>query len=370
MKTLSTRIFVLLAVAFASAAFVACSDDDATPPRLTPETGEFGFTSGSYTKTLAVETEHLASFSAEVIYAGAETGWVTPRVVAGGVQVTVQPNTASSPRSAKLVLSAPGVQPVEVAISQKAKFASELIGSYSPRFDQASYDFGLFIASEWNEQGAPKLMLGTTEIEWALIEMMLPQLAGIYYVQGLAGLDLLDDGRLAARYHTVTLENGMTDIFSPTFGTETLVFPDPVMYPAIPVDLIKYYTQGDKIFLSVDKPFISRVDPGTLGAPIVSVIEGLIAKYRLALVSNEEVFALPLKYKVEQDVLTLYVDREMILPFKQLLLDVIGSAVPDAGISMSEEMTIAKADILQFVTGLFDNSTKLEIGIKLTRQAE
>lgn len=367
MKTFFAKAALLLAVVLTS---VACNDDGEARPQLIPESGTFGFTSGSYSKTLAVETRHLPSFSVGVIYAGSETGWVTPEVVEGGVKITVEPNTASTPRSAKLVLSAAGVQDVEVAIDQKAKFESELIGSYVPRFDQANYDFGIFITSEWNEKGAPKLMLGTTEIEWALIEMMLPQLAGIYYVQGLAGLDLLDDGRLVARYHSVTLKNGMDDIFSPTFGEEVLSFPDPETLPIVPVDAVKYYTQGGKIYLSVDKLFLSRVDPGTLGVPVATMIDGMISKYRLALVSNEEVFALPLKYKVEGEVLTLYVDREMMLPFKALLADLIGQMIPEAGISMSEEMTIAQADVLKFVTDMFDNSTKLEIGIKLTRQAE
>lgn len=368
MKTLFAKAALLLAVVLTS---VACNDDGQATPQLIPESGTFGFTSGSYSKTLAVETRNLSSFSADVIYAGSETGWVTSaQVVEGGVRISVEPNTASTPRSAKLVLSAAGVQDVEVTIDQKAKFESELIGSYVPKFDQAAYDFGIFITSAWNEKGAPKLMLGTTEIEWALVEMMLPQLAGIYYVQGLAGLDLLDDGRLVAKYHSVTLKNGMNDIFSPTFGEEVLSFPDPATLPIVPVDAVKYYTQGGKIYLSVDKLFLSRVDPGTLGVPVATMIDGMISKYRLGLVSNEEVFALPLKYKVEVETLTLYVDREMMLPFKALLADLIGQMIPEAGISMSEEMTIDKADVLKFVTDLFDNSTKLEIGIKLTRQAE
>ena len=96
----------------------------------------------------------------------------------------------------------------------------------------------------------------------------------------------------------------------------------------------------------------------------------MIAKYKLGVVSNDEVFALPLKYKVEGDVSTLYVDREMILPFKGLLADVVGQMVPDEGVSMGEEMAITKEDILKFVSDMFDNSTKFELGIKLTKQAK
>lgn len=372
MKNILRRIASAFIVCAALTAFTACNDnDDKLDGKLTPETTEFNFTSGTYSKVLAVSTEKVASYTADVVYEGSESGWVTPEVQQGGVKITVEPNAASTKRSAKLVLTAAGAPDVTVAITQKAKFSSELTGSYAPRWSQEDYDFGFFLTTEWNEKGAPSLMLGGTKIEWMLVEMMMPQLIGAsYYVQGLVGLDLLDDGRISAKYHTVTLENGLTDILNPTFGKEVLTFPDAVTMPEVPVDAISYYTQDGKIFLAVDKQFISKVDPGTLGVPIATFIDGFISKYQLGLVSNSEVFALPLKYKVEGDMLTLYVDREMILPFKGVLVDVIGSMVPDEGVSMGEGMAIAKEDILNFVTGIFDNSTKFELGIKLTKQAE
>lgn len=374
MKNIFMRAAMLLAVGAMGFAFTACNDDDKQDQaKLTPETTDFRFTSGTYSKVLAVETEHLSSYSADVVYDGSETGWVTPVVQEGGVKITVQPNTASTKRSAKLVLSAPGVQDVTVAITQKAKFASELIGNYVPKVNTAAYDFGLVLSTEWNDNGAPSLPLNGDKdnaIEWGLVEYMLPMMVGAYYAQGLVGLELLDDGRVGAKYRSVTLENGLTDIFNPTFGEEVLSFPDIETLPIVPVDAISYYTQDGKIYLAVDKQFISKVDPGTLGTPIAAMIDGMIAKYKLGVVSNEEVFALPLKYKVEGDVSTLYVDREMILPFKGLLVDLIGQLVPDEGVSMGEEMAITKEDILKFVTDIFDNSTKFELGIKLTKQAK
>lgn len=374
MKNIFMRAAMLLAVGAMGFAFTACNDDDKQDQaKLTPETTDFRFTSGTYSKVLAVETEHLSSYSADVVYDGSETGWVTPVVQEGGVKITVQPNTASTKRSAKLVLSAPGVQDVTVAITQKAKFVSELIGNYAPKVNTAAYDFGLVLSTEWNDNGAPSLPLNGDKdnaIEWGLVEYMLPMMVGAYYAQGLVGLELLDDGRVGAKYRSVTLENGLTDIFNPTFGEEVLSFPDIETLPIVPVDAISYYTQDGKIYLAVDKQFISKVDPGTLGTPIAAMIDGMIAKYKLGVVSNEEVFALPLKYKVEGDVSTLYVDREMILPFKGLLVDLIGQLVPDEGVSMGEEMAITKEDILKFVSDIFDNSTKFELGIKLTKQAK
>lgn len=380
MKNIFMRAAMLLAVGAMGFAFTACNDDDKQDQaKLTPETTDFRFTSGTYSKVLAVETEHLSSYSADVVYDGSETGWVTPVVQEGGVKITVQPNTASTKRSAKLVLSAPGVQDVTVAITQKAKFVSELIGTYVPKASGQygdPYAYGFYMLTEWNDKGAPALKIGVNDkgednlIPWALVEMLLPNVVGGYYTKGLVELDLQNDGRIGAQYHPVILADDMSNIMAPDFGKEVLMFPDAETLPIVPVDAISYYTQDGKIYLAVDKQFISKVDPGTLGTPIAAMIDGMIAKYKLGVVSNEEVFALPLKYKVEGDVSTLYVDREMILPFKGLLVDLIGQLVPDEGVSMGEEMAITKEDILKFVSDIFDNSTKFELGIKLTKQAK
>lgn len=363
---------MLLTVAATAFTFTACNDDDKQDQaKLTPETTDFRFTSGTYSKVLAVDAEHVSSYTADVLYNGSETGWVTPEVQQGGVKITVEPNTASSPRSAKLVLSAAGIPDVTVTISQKAKFSSELVGSYVPKAN------GFYISTKWNEKGAPALTIGKDEngdpiqIMWELVEGFGPYIVSGYYNGGLVGLDLLDDGRIAAKYHPVHFEEDMSNILAPDFGKETLMFPDPVTMPIVPVDAISYYTQGGKIFLAVDKQFISKVDPGTLGVPIVTMIDGMIAKYQLGLVSDSEVFALPLKYEIGSDnTLKLYVDRDMMLPFKGVLVDLIGQLVPDEGLVMSEEMAIAKADILKFVSDIFDNSTEFELGIYLTKQAE
>lgn len=377
MKNIFTKRAFMPFIACACLAAVACNDNEDPQPSLKPETTQFNFTSGSYTKVLAVEAKHLTSFHADVVYSGSETDWVeTPQVVEGGVKIAVKPNTASTPRSARLVLSAAGMQDVEVIISQKAQFSSELIGTYAPWIDAEASDYGLFIKTEWNENGAPSLMLGTTKIEWALVEMMVPMIVGAsYYYQGLVDLELMDDGRIGVRYHPVTLKDGMNSILDPTFGKETLSFPDPVTLPVVPVDVMGYYTQGDKIYLSVDKRFISKMDPGTLDQPIVKMIDGMISKYGLALVSNNEVFALPLKYKVEGDMLTLYVDREMMLPFKQLLIDLLDQLLPSVAAAAQEGtgdggLGIDPVALKKFVSDIFDNSTKFELGVKMTKKAQ
>lgn len=377
MRNIFTKRTFMPFIACACLAAVACNDNEEPQPSLKPETTQFNFTSGSYAKVLTVEAKRLSSFHADVVYSGSEIDWVeTPQVVENGVKIAVKPNTGSTSRSARLVLSAAGMQDVEVVIKQKARFTSELVGSYVPWIDAEASDYGLFLKTEWNAKGAPSLMLGTTKIEWALIEMMVPMIVGAsYYYQGLAGLDLMDDGRISVRYHPVTLKDGMNSILDPTFGKETLSFPDPVTLPFVPVDVMGYYTQGEKIYLSVDKRFISKMDPGTLEQPIVKMIDGMISKYGLALVSNNEVFALPLKYKVEGDMLTLYVDREMMLPFKELLIDLLDQLLPSVAAAAQEGtgdggLGIDPVALKKFVTDMFDNSTKFELGVKMTKQAE
>lgn len=377
MRNIFTKRIFMPFIACACLAAVACNDNEEPQPSLKPETTQFNFTSGSYAKVLTVEAKHLSSFHADVVYSGSEIDWVeTPQVVENGVKIAVKPNTGSIPRSAKLVLSAAGMQDVEVVINQKARFTSELIGSYVPWIDAEASDYGLFLKAAWNEKGAPSLMLGDTKIEWALIEMMVPMLVGAsYYYQGLVGLDLMNDGRIGVRYHPVTLKDGMNSILDPTFGKETLSFPDPATLPVVPVDAVRYYTQGGKIYLSVDKRFISKIDPGTLGVPVVSFIDGFISKYKLGLVSDEEIFALPLKYTVEKEMLTLYVDREMMLPFKELLIDLLDQLLPAVAAAAQEGggdggLGIDPAALKKFVTDIFDNSTKFELGVKMTKQAE
>lgn len=174
-------------------------------------------------------------------------------------------------------------------------FKSELIGSYVPRVDQTAYDFGIFLSTAWNDKGAPALPLNGDKdnpISWELVEALLPQMAGVYYARGLVSLELQNDGHVGAKYRSVTLENGITDIFVPTFSEEVFTFPDAATLPMVPADAVCYYTQNGKLYLTVSKEFISKIDPGTLGTPICTMIEGMISQYNLGLVSNKNIFAL------------------------------------------------------------------------------
>lgn len=370
MKNLFTKAAVLLTLSLCTVSLVSCSDDE-DPAVLKPKADAMNFTSGTYSKSLPLEMSNISDWNVDVQYSGSETGWVTAEKKADAVLVKVDPNSGSTARSATLILSAPGAPEVSVPVSQKAKFSSALTGSYKPDAEKGSY--GFHFVAEWDAQkGAPSLTMGETELPWVLIESMLPQIVGIYYVQGLVGLDLLDDGRLVAKYHEVILKNGIESILDPTFGTETLTFPDAVTMPEVPVDVVTYYTQNSQIYLAADKYFINQVDPGTLGVPICSYIDGLIAKYSLPIVSDKGSYALPLKYTVDGNRLLLNIDRTMMLPFKQVLVDLIGQLMPamtEAAGSEGAAGLDPKA-ITDFVEAVFDNSTKFEIGIYLIKQAD
>lgn len=372
MKTLSTRIFVLLAVAFASAAFVACSDDDEKqkPGTLTPETTEFRFTGGSYSKTLAVATENLASFAADVVYAGTETGWVTPEVVAGGVKLTVQPNTSSKARSATLVLSARGVPSVEVAVSQKAAVRSDLTGRWVPAMNsQNAGDFFLDIAwTESDPELLPKVPLWenddpvTVAAIPELVNMMLPSM----YSSGLAYFDFLDGGLFGAGYHAMS---GMLQ-----FDEAVSVFPDEASLAVLPADALTFFTENGKLYLAVDKAFLARIGREKLNMDLCQLVDGFIALHPdLKIHSDEEVYALPLKYVIEGDKLTVMVDKEMMLPYLSLLSAVSELLLPEV-IRIPLGESALGICVRPLLTGLLraldEHTTSIELGIRLTRQAE
>lgn len=365
----AAKLFALLLIV--TPPLASCSndgkDDPGTVPVITPQVGEMSFTSGTYAKRLPLDMSGVAEWDADVVYTGSDKGWATAKKEESAVVLTVEPNTGAA-RSATLRISAPGMADITIPVEQKAKFSSELIGSYTPYSDINDY-YGAHFVTEWSEAGAPNLSLAGMELPWALVEAMLPTLIGAYYSQGLAGLELMDDGRIGVKYHTVTLPNGFESILDPVFGAETLSFPDAVTMPAVPLDVVTYYTQEGKIYLAADKRFIAEAAGET---PILSMIDGLIAKYSLPVVSNDDIYALPLKYTLDGDSLLIYVDRTMILPFKKVLTDLIGQLVPlvDAdGDGVADEGTMDPAAITKFINDVFDNSTRFELGIYLKRAA-
>lgn len=370
MKNLFTKAALLLIVSLGAVALVSCSDDE-DPAVLKSKAEGMNFTSGTYSKSLPVEAVNVSDWTVDVQYSGSETGWVTAEKKAGAVLVKVEPNSGSTARSATLILSAQGVPDVSVPVSQKAKFSSPLVGTYTPNAMASDFEkdyYGFRFYAKWDEQkGAPTLTLGSMELNWDTIAGMLPMMVGAIYLQGLVSVELLDDGRIIAKYHEISFENGITD---PSFGKETLTFPDAVTMPEVPVDVVTYYSQNSQIYLAADKYFIKQVDPGTLGVPICSYIDGLIAKYSLPVVSDTGSYALPLKYTLGADNnLLIYIDRTMMLPFKQVLVDLIKQYLPALTADEGGSEALDPQAITDFVGAVFDNSTEFELGIHLMKQA-
>lgn len=368
MLTEATKLFALLAIV--TLPLASCSSDDngeGGVPSITPQAETMRFTSGTYAKRLPLAMSGVTDWNADVVYKGSQTGWVTATKEASAVVLDVQPNKGAA-RSATLRISAPGMADILIPVEQQAHFSSELVGSYAPD-SEINDAYGVHFVTEWNANGAPNLNLAGMELPWALVEAMLPSLMGAYYAQGLVGLELMDDGRIGVKYHTVTLANGFESILDPVFGEETLSFPDAVTMPAVPLDVVTYYTREGKIYLAADKRFIAQAVPET---PICTMIDALIAKYSLPVVSDEDIYALPLRYTLDGSSLLIYVDRTMILPFKQVLTDLIGQLVPlvDAdGDGKADEGSMDPAAIAKFVNDVFDNSTRFELGIYLKRAA-
>ncbi|WP_417174153.1 BACON domain-containing protein [Alistipes dispar] len=377
MKNLFTKFSLIAALCAIAVSSVSCDDDNkggGDKPAVETSVSSLRFTSGSYSKSFTVNVKTAASWSVDVEFSGTDS-WVTVEKSGDGVFVKVESNTGAA-RTATVVVSAPGMTDAKVAVEQQEAFSSELIGVYAPHVDPMSSDYGLFLSTEWNEKGAPSLDLSAilgAPIEWETIEFFLPMLIGsTYYSQGLASLDLKEDGRLAAGYRVPEFEGGFSieSMLNPQFGNSpVLVFPD-AQAPVVPSDAVTYYTKDGKIYLAVSKEFIASVDPGTLDMPICDLIDTFIKKYGLDFVSDRYNFAVPLKYKSENDVLTLYVDREMILPFKPLLLDVVGMLLEGISEEGGDMPVFDPAMLTGFITDMFDNSTKFEIGVKLALKTE
>lgn len=134
MKNFVHKITCVLVMCAATVAFTACSDSDnkgdgPVTGTLSVETGALKFTSGAYSKGFEVETDGtVGAIQVDVNYKGAETGWITAKVNDGDVVVTVARNTGDA-RTADVVLSAKGAEPVTVAIQPEGRV---LVGSGGP----------------------------------------------------------------------------------------------------------------------------------------------------------------------------------------------------------------------------------------------
>lgn len=372
MRELFTKFLLALAVCAGTFPLVGCNDDDdpvRNRPEVIPDTGTLYFTAGSYSKSFSVEVRNVSSWSLEVVFMGDAADWMTAEKKGDGVEVSVDPNDGAF-RTATVFLKAPGMEDVPVVVEQDAPLESDIIGTYVPKREETFG--GFYLSTAWNEKGAPVLKLGEgMDISWELVEMLLPGIVGNYYfAQGLVSLDFKADATIGVEYHRVLFEEDMSNILAPDFDTsEILVFPDEQTLAVMPLDALTFYTKEGKLYFAVDKRFIAGSDPGTLEIPICSFIDGLITRYGLGIVSDDRAFAVPFKYGLQDGTLDVYVDREMMLPFKKLLVDVIGRLLPAMAAAGTDGdgtglPAIDPKAVTDFVEQIFDNSTEFRIGVR------
>lgn len=388
MKNFLHKIASVLVVCAALAAFTACGDDNKggngpVTGTLTAEATALRFTSGTYAKVFEVETDGtVGTIQVDVNYKGSETGWITANVKDGDVTVSVAKNTGDA-RTADLVLSAKGAEPVSVSISQKAVFVSDLVGKYTPNIPNPENPIGDFFINpvypDMDSEKVPQIdmgfIFGMPGYNWPVTTVtdMANQIVGMFYSGGLSYFDFKDDGTIGAAYRDVLgfdLNNG------PTFG-EVTVFPNPETLEVLPVDAITYYTKDGKVYFAIDKEYLTYVGQAELEMDLPQIIDALLAQYPgLGIEATDEYYAIPLKYTVADGVTKLKVDKEMMMPYMPLIASLVEGLLPDGDIEVSldpgnpdaEPMKIpAKALVNSLLDALFNQSEAIEIGIGLKK---
>lgn len=388
MKNYLLKIASFFVVCVCAVSLTACGDDtkgekdEPVTGNLSTETAGLKFTSGAYAKFFEVDTEGtVGALQVEVSYQGDQTGWITTQVDENDVLITVAKNTGEA-RSAEVVVNAKGASaPVKVAVSQKAVFASELIGKYVPYAPDPENPIAqFFITPTYAETDPEKLpqidmgfMFGVPGYTWPIttVAELADQMVGMLYGGGLSYFDFKDDGTIGAGYRDLL---GFDMSAGPTFG-EVVDFPNAETLEVLPIDAITYYTEGGKVYFAIDKEFLASVsDPGM---DLITIIDELLAQNPgWGIVSTREYYALGLKYTVADSVLTLKVDKEMMMPFIPMIESLVETMLPDGDIEVSldpsdpntEPMKIpAKQLVLSLIDGLFNKSQTIEIGIGLTK---
>lgn len=351
---------------------------DDTPRMLEVSTKALTFTcSNYYSRVVDVDAENVVwdvTSGADWLHAEKR---VDPEFEDEYLVVSVDPNSGAA-RQTTLTLSGQGIEPVVIAVSQRALFESELIGQYVPAlkyWDALGQDAGdLFINAQWTAGFGPKIPVSIPGlfpdgVDWMMLDGFLLPVIGALYSQGLDSFTFRDDGTFAATYHAMS-----GDFMNPSFDPAISEYPTAETLEELPGGVLSYYTEDGKFYVSLDKNFLNEIAADDDMGDIGTVIDAFLAMYPgLTLVSTPEYFALPFNYTLVGGKLTLSVDRDMMLPYKDLLKDVIplllSLDIIDA--EMLQEIGIDPSNpkpLLDFIEELFSTSTQLEIGIRLEKK--
>ena len=252
--------------------------------------------------------------------------------------------------------------------SAKPKFTSDLIGTYTPTYVSReaaggeTNDFYLTFEATWvDPENIP--MIDLTAVMGFPIPMntvlSLVEAMGSNIVKGgLVEVELKNDGSFGAKYHDLLIEGSdmssiLGALLAPQFGSETKQFPGSGS-SVLPSDAVGYYTKDGKFYFTLSRSFLKGV---ASDMDIVTLLDGLLAQYpSIGIVSTEDYYAVPLKYTKENGVVTLYVDRDMMVPVMDVLAPLLGALGPD---------TTMGIDLGQVLKDLKEQTTAIEIAVRL-----
>lgn len=355
---------------------------DTSPRSLNVNVKELSFTCGNYyTKTILVEAENV-SWDVQ-----SDVDWITlekeldANSADGKVTVSVKTNTGAA-RKGSITLSGKDVDPIVVAVSQKMAFTSELIGMYKPYIADPENPIAEFFITPTYPEGTEEPEVDVSFIfgpgaMWpvSVVTSLANQMVGMLYAGGLDHFEFKDDGTFSAGYRNLL---GFDMSAGPTYSEEVFIYPSAETLEMIPADAISYYTEKDQVYFAISKEYLSQIGQSELETDLTVLIEGLLEQYPeigKSIVSNDEIFALPLNYLFDRGKLKLWVDREMMMPFIPLLSELVETMLPEEiTVQMDPNdpqtaMTIPVKNLLgQLLEGLFTKTETLEIGISLAKQ--
>lgn len=264
--------------------------------------------------------------------------------------------------------------------SKTKPFESELIGYYTPRAQQTDTEsvsestpvvYGdIFITPTWKDpNNVPTIDMSAIFGQPVSIDMMLmltSSMIPMLYAGGLDHFEFKNDGTFAFGYRE------LVDFLEMKFSETVGKFPSPETEQLVPTGAITYYTEGGKLYFAVNKMYLTQIGNSQLGMDLTELIDTMIKEYNLSgsVVSTKEKFALPLKYTLADNVLTIKVDLEMMKPFLPLIQSLLPLLPEEAEFDMGGgPATIpARKVVGELVDGLLNQTTALEIGIRLDKK--
>lgn len=257
----------------------------------------------------------------------------------------------------------------------KKPFESDLIGSYKPAMqpeDTQGIYGDIFITPTWKDaDNVPTVDLSALLGQPIGIDVMLmltSSMIPMMYAGGLDHFDFNNDGTFAFGYRE------LEDFANMKFSEKVYTFPGSETQELIPAGAITYYTQNGLLYFAVSKQFLTKIGQEKLNMDLTEIVNGMISTYHLenSIVSTNELFAIPLMYSIDANsVVTIKVDLAMMKPFLPMLTDLLPLLPEEVEVSMMgmSGKVPARKVVGELLDGLLNQTTALEIGIRLNKNA-